>query len=175
MKTFSTFFIVVLVFIAGTSFYAYLDNPQTDFWCRHIDINIKTGQVRETRMRFYRPVSQKIEDTLITNILAGTVVNVKPEIDPWQRVYSRGGGPYKMFYSPHYRFHSATSQITELETIFEVKKFLDAEKKEIVTKVLTLWQQSGRDNEGGLYIMSLLDHYRAGPLAHTAESAPQNR
>lgn len=157
MKTPSTFFTVILVFIVGTSFYIYLDNPQTDFWCHHIDINVKTGQIRETKIRFYHLFSQEIDDTLLTKILAGTVVNVKPEMDPWQRVYSRGCGPYHTHFSPQYKYDAATLQIKELETIFECTRYSEKKKKEIVTRVLTLWQNSGRDDDGRLYIMSLFE------------------
>ena len=77
----------------------------------------------------------------------------RAEIVPWQTV--NVFAPPSKHVSPHYIFHGALSQVREVELIFNMLNATKEKKKEIATKVLTLWQLSGCDDGARDYIIQL--------------------
>ena len=51
----------------------------------HEEINIKTGQARYSHKLWYIKVSERVEDTLFSKVLAGEAVDVA-DIEPWHMV-----------------------------------------------------------------------------------------
>ena len=83
----------------------------------HEEINIKTGRARCSHRLWYIKVSERIEDTLFSKVLAGEAVDVA-NIEPWHMVNTFSPGRR---YSPNYAFHGALAQATyDRDSLFEI-------------------------------------------------------
>ncbi|HYF51194.1 MAG TPA: hypothetical protein VEJ63_17395 [Planctomycetota bacterium] len=128
--------------------------PWTAINCRRQDINIKTGQRRDTRMLWYVAVSERISDTPISKLLQGKSVDVAPG-DPWRRVNTFS--PWDRN-SPHHVYHGALSQIREMVLAFELRGTPPEEQVAIAERLLTLWQTGGRSYSANDYLRELLEN-----------------
>lgn len=132
-------------------------SPWSAINCRYQDINIRTGQTRSGRMLWFFSVSEKVEDTFLSEVLAGEAVVVTPR-EPWRRVNTlpcRGGG-----WSPHHNFHGALAQIIRLEDVAAMGDYTIERQREVARGLLAAWQTSGRDSGGDTYIRSLMGESR---------------
>jgi hypothetical protein len=125
--------------------------PWSPINCRHQEINIKTGQARYSRHLWYVKVSERVEDTILSKVLGGESVDVA-DIAPWHTVNTFSPG---LHYSPHYRFHAALFQASEIGLLFETLEPDAERKKQIVRNILTLWQTHGDYFEASRYIATL--------------------
>lgn len=136
-----------------TPFVAPLFFPWTKLNSEDQEINIKTGQARYTRYVWYIQVSQRIEDTPLSEAMEGDVIDVA-DIEPWHFANTFSPGVPN---SPHYLFHSALYQARQLKDYGEFFEASGVPKREIATTVLTLWQQSGKSRSADEYLWELLD------------------
>ncbi len=118
---------------------------------QHEEINIKTGQARYSHKLWYIKVSETVEDTLFSEVLAGEPVEVA-NVEPWHMVNTFSPGRR---YSPHYAFHGAFAQARTLGMIFELREHNAQRKQQIVRDILKLWQTRGDDSEAERYITTL--------------------
>ncbi len=111
---------------------------------QHQEINIKTGQARNSRQLWYLTISEQIADTPLSLALQGETVETAEAgmagDDAWRPVntFSPGVG-----HSPHYNFHSALHQAQEVQVLDSVLSFAPEEKRELARAILTSWQQTG--------------------------------
>jgi len=119
--------------------------------CRNEEINIKTGQARYSRFLWYVKVSERVEDTILSQALGGESVDVA-DIAPWHMVNRFSPG---LHYSPHYMFHGALSQARQVEFVFEMLEPDAQRQKQIVRDLLTLWQTTGNYFEASRYLATL--------------------
>jgi hypothetical protein len=125
--------------------------PWSRINCRTVDINIRTGEARRARHLWCVRMSWAIEETAISKALGGVTVG-KEDGDPWRRVLTLS---MWQGHSPHYTFHSALYQAGQLDQLSVLYRLSDAEKREIATKILTLWQVDGSDSAAGQYLAKL--------------------
>lgn len=109
--------------------------------CRHEDINIKTGIVRQARYLWFVQVSERFLDTPLSLILDGERVDVAG-IEEWQRVNTFSPGAPN---SPHYVFHDAVHQALVIDSVEPLQELSLERKRELARAILTSWQQLGND------------------------------
>jgi hypothetical protein len=124
--------------------------PWSGLNCWQLDIDITSGRTRFTRHLFWMPVSSTESDSALTNAL--TPEDLAGEVADWHPVVTLSPG---MHHSPHYRFHSATSQIRELEIGWEFGKMTPAARRETAQNVLRLWRRTGSYSRAGEYIQAV--------------------
>jgi hypothetical protein len=125
--------------------------PWTAVNVHHEEINIKTGQARYSHKLWYIKISEKVEDTLFSRVLAGETVDVA-DIEPWHMVNTFSPGQR---YSPNYAFHGALAQARTVEVIFKLREPDAQRKQQIVRDILKLWQTKGDYFEAGRYVATL--------------------
>ena len=77
------------------------------------DVDIETGRIRCTRYLLYCKISEKIEDSLLTETIGEFADDVQSD---WRRVNKFYPG---LHYSPHYAYHGAFSQIRKVDIIWQ--------------------------------------------------------
>ena len=127
--------------------------PWSGINCQHQDINIKTGQARYSRRLWFVNVSARIDDTFLSRARQGDTVDVA-DIKAWHRVNTFSPG---LRNSPHYIFHSALHQAHQMELLASLHELTPEHKKEIAKSILTVWQQSGRDDGADELISKLME------------------
>ena len=125
--------------------------PWSAINCRDQEINIKTGQARYSRYLWYVKISERVEATILSQVLRGKAVN-PADIAPWHMVNRFSPG---LHHSPHYSFHGALAQMREIELLFEILAPDAQRKKQTVTDLLTLWQTHGDYFEARRYLATL--------------------
>jgi hypothetical protein len=150
--------ILVLVAILIIPIFA----PWTPINCRHQDVDIRTGRVREMRYLLYCKMSDYIKESPISNALPKDFVeNAEPE---WHRVNTLSPGVH---HSPHYIFHSALFQMHSLASIWNMNELPDILREKTAFHLLALWQYAGDD--------SLADEYLSWFLCFNDFSDPEKR
>jgi hypothetical protein len=142
----------VAVLLAGPWLVPFVA-PWSRMNCRSQEINIKTGQARYSRYLWYIKVSERVEDTLLSKVLAGESVDVA-QIVPWHMVNTFSPG---LHHSPHYRFHGALCQAGEIELLFEMLEPDTERKSQIVRDILGLWQTQGSYYAASRYLAVLFE------------------
>jgi hypothetical protein len=125
--------------------------PASEINCRHQDINIKTGQARDSRILWFVQIFQRIKDTPISLALQGDVVNVS-NIESWHRVNTFSSRFHR---SPHYAFHSAFEQASELTLILETHDASELQRKNAANGLLAAWQRAGNSSKARAYLRAL--------------------
>jgi hypothetical protein len=113
--------------------------PWNEINCRHEYINIKTGQAKYTRYLWYCKISESVEDTPLSEALGGEIVDIA-DVAAWRVVNAFSPG---VNHSPHYRFHGALAQASNVGLYFENSHPSLEKKRQIARQVLTLWQKRG--------------------------------
>lgn len=143
-----TLFVIVVLLIPTWS----------KLYCRHEDINIKTGQSRITRFLCSFQMSQQINDTPLSRALQGETIDVA-DIQAWHRVNTFYWGRK---YSPHYIFHGAFGQAKELELILDMLNASDVQRKNATIGLLSTWQKSGNDSKAETFLNELQKQLEQG-------------
>ncbi len=143
----------VVAAVVLTPMVAPLFFPWTKLNCEDQEINIKTGQARYTRYVWFIQISQRTEDTPLSEAMEGEVIDVA-DIEPWHFANTFSPGVPN---SPHYLFHSALHQARQLKDREEFFVASGVPKREIATTVLTSWQQSGSSRSADEYLRELFD------------------
>lgn len=118
--------------------------------CWNYDIDVKSGRIRYTRYLCYVQVADRVEDSALSSILKDQMSVAGPP--EWRRVHTFSPG---VRHSPHYVYHSAISQIKDIETIWTVDKFTDDAKRRTAADLLKLWQRDKGDWEARDYLREL--------------------
>jgi len=122
-----------------------------DCFREHQDVDITTGKLRYTRYLFSCKLSEKIEDSPLTEVLLPDALEGRtPE---WRRVYTFST-PWHS-YSPNYKYHGTISQIRSLELLWKMEAIPEDVKRKMALDVLALWQQGENDRLVRDYISSL--------------------
>ncbi|MBN2182702.1 MAG: hypothetical protein JW715_12390 [Sedimentisphaerales bacterium] len=106
--------------------------------CSHEDVDINTGRIRYIRYLLYCKISEKVENSILTE----TIVPFDEDTQPnWKRVNTFSPG---VKHSPHHGYHGAINQIRHVEIIWKLYSFTDDAKKHIAQTVLDKWQADGK-------------------------------
>jgi len=123
--------------------------PWSEICCSRQEINIKTGQARYSRYLYFRKISERIEDTPLSDILGGTVVDVA-QVEPWRTV--NVFSPRCSRHSPHYTFHGAFHQVHEIEMMRDFYGLSPMETEDIARQLMVEWQTNGNYFAAGDYL-----------------------
>jgi hypothetical protein len=107
--------------------------------CQYQDIDINSGRVRYQRVMLGWCVHETIEETSLSRIVAN---ETEEKIANWHRVNTFSP---MVLYSPHYRYHAAIYQISELDLIWTSADFTPTAKRQMGQDVLLLWQVGKED------------------------------
>ncbi len=133
------FWLVILIFAVLIGF--IVTYPLIFAWsplcCRCQEVDIKSGRIRYTRYLFYCKISEKIEDTILTEELGEFAEDVQPD---WHRVNTFSPG---VRHSPHYVYHGAIGQINKIAMTWQLFPFSDEAKRQVARTILSKWQADG--------------------------------
>jgi hypothetical protein len=101
------------------------------------DVDIKSGRIRHTRYLFYCKISEKIDNTILTEALGESAKDVQPD---WRRVSTFSLG---IRHSTHYVYHGAIVQIRLVGMIWQMSPFSDEAKRQVARTILDKWQADG--------------------------------
>jgi hypothetical protein len=135
--------------LAGLSIAASYLFPWSLLNCRHEEIDINSGRLRQTRFLLFVKASDRTEETWLSRAARSAA---KEPL--WHRAntFSPGVG-----HSPHYIFHSAIAQARELEILDSLVPFEPAARERVANDILILWQRDGRDEGAAAYLLRLSD------------------
>jgi len=125
--------------------------PWSGINCRYQEVNIKTGQVRYSRLLWFTKISEQVEDTPLSLTLQGEVVDVN-NIAAWHRVNTFSPG---LRHSPHHTFHGAFGQTASLEVILEIHNASELQRRDAAKGLLSKWQESGNYHAAEDYLNEL--------------------
>jgi len=114
------------------------------------DVDIKSGRIRYTRYFLNYKISEKIEDSILTETIGQFTEDVQPD---WQRV-NRFDGIIDSI-SPHYKYHGAIGQIHSVDKIWQLYPFSDEVKKHLAQTILDKWQSDGYYFGVNRYLMNV--------------------
>lgn len=114
------------------------------------DVDIKSGRTRHTRYLLNFKVSERIEDSILTETLGEFPEGVQPD---WRRVNTL---PLGAKHSPHHVYHGAVSQIYMVGMIWQLFPFSDEAKRQVARTILGKWQADGNCFGVGQYIKNVL-------------------
>lgn len=122
--------------------------------CRFEDVDIITGRIRVTRYLLYCNISEKIEDSILTQTIGQFPDGLQPD---WRHVNTFL--PWRN-YSPHHSYHGAISQIRGVEIIWQAYPFSDEAKKHVARTILYRWQSDRSYFRAERYIDDVWDTAR---------------
>jgi hypothetical protein len=129
--------------------------PWSGLNCWQDDIDIASGRIRHTRYLLWAPVGRSVEETPLTRALAPEDLHGKRA--DWRPVVTLSPG-YR--HSPHYRFHSAISQVRTLELLWDAGRATPEARRSDARRVLRMWQQSGGYHEVEGYLLEISERVR---------------
>ncbi|MEM7164426.1 MAG: hypothetical protein AAF581_03125 [Planctomycetota bacterium] len=112
--------------------------PWSAINCRYEDVNIVSGHARYSRSWWYIVVSERIEETALSTALNSSL----PDPSAWRRANLFDG---RRPNSPHYRFHSALSQIQEFDMLTWAGNLDSQEKQKLAKQIIAAWQRHNGD------------------------------
>jgi len=126
--------------------------PWSPINCWHYDVDIHSGRIRYVRHFAFIPISQRIDESALSGALQpDDLRGAQPD---WRRALTLSP---RVRNSPHYIFHSAISQIRELEMVWKVGEFTPAARRSSAKRVLELWQQGQSDDGAKPYLRAISD------------------
>lgn len=130
-------------------------------WRQDTEVDIKSGRIRTSSVIPGIELQTSISETWLSKNVPSPIGS--PE---WRMVRR-----YRWHaHSPHYIFHGAEAQITQLEFLCEHVLHLTADGKQFLADGLLRQWQSGNDQTGAVYISFLSDHFQA----HSADNSKQH-
>lgn len=149
--------IIALVALGITAFVGYVSLvvvfPWSPVCCRHQDIDINSGRVRHTRYVLFCKVSERVENTPLSDAIGERgVASATPD---WRRVNTFSPGVH---HSPHYGFHSAFGQVGSLTGIWQHVGFGEEVRRKTAADLLALWRLYQGDFVAGYYIQWFWNH-----------------
>ena len=117
--------------------------------CREQEVDVLSGLRRDTRYIFWIPISREISGTSVSKALSIDESTKNPA--HWESVNSFG--PYTQ-HSPHYIYHAAFSQISQLQLIWDKFQIGVAQRQAGAQGLLRKWQSSGSDSTADAYLQA---------------------
>jgi hypothetical protein len=137
--------------------------PWSPINCWHYDVDIHSGRIRYTRYFAFIRISQHIDESALSRALQrDELQRAHPK---WKRALTFSPGVHN---SPHYVFHSAISQIRELELIWRLGEYTPSARRSSAKRLLELWQQGQSDDAAKQYLREIADN--ALPLSSERKS-----
>jgi len=116
--------IVLLGVVAVALFVIPIVDPWSPLNCEHLNVDLCTGRCRISRYVGFYKISERVEETSLSRVVPAELIDgVLPH---WERTST--SSPWAG-HSPHYRFHSAFSQIQELELLWQGAKIDESTTK----------------------------------------------
>jgi hypothetical protein len=143
---------IVLLVVAFVALYVIPTFiPWTPLNCLYEDVDICTGRSRVSWYLAFCKVSERVHETALSRVLPRELIEgVRPH---WERVNTFSPG---VRHSPHHRFHGASSQIRDLELLWQNANVDELTKRKMALHLLVLWQFDGSYILAGHYIQGLL-------------------
>jgi len=114
--------------------------PPLPTWnCETQEINIKTGQARYRRYRFFVKICDATKDTALSRAI--TQPMSVTDIKDWHTVNQFAQPSLRI--SPHYKYHGALSQVREVEMLQKVYALNESNVASIARQLLITWQTNG--------------------------------
>jgi hypothetical protein len=129
--------------------------PWSGLNCWQDDIDIASGRIRHTRYLLWAPACRSVEETPLTRALAPEDLHGKRA--DWRPVVTFSPG-YR--HSPHYRFHSAISQVRTLKLLWDAGRATPEARRSDARRVLRMWQHSGGYHEVEGYLREIGERVR---------------
>ena len=115
-------------------------------------MDIRSGRIRYTRYVAFLQISKRIDESVLSRaLLPEDLRKTQPD---WRRTLTLAPG---IHHSPHYIFHSAFSQIRELETIWRMGEFTPAARSLSARRLLEVWQQGQSDGAASSYLKAIAE------------------
>lgn len=112
--------------------------PWSGINCTTEDVDIYSGRIRHSRYLMFIPIQRSVEDSTLTKaLLPEDIANARTE---WHQALTFSPG---LRHSPYYVFHTAISQIDELNKVWHMAQFTADARRASAKRLLQLWQQSG--------------------------------
>lgn len=143
----SPLFVLLGVLVIGLGCYPILMSSLV--YCRHQDIDINSGRIRNQRNLLFFCIVESIVESPVSRELG-----LEGSSPDWRRVntFSPGGQP-----SPHYVFHGAIHQTRSLEDMMSMVEFTPEAKRQTFRNLLELWQREQRDDASDEYVQAIHD------------------
>ena len=141
MKTKQWIFVIALLIVGVPALFfaaGYTDLlPPSSINCWQMEMNVSDGQLRFTRMVFWKKSQQKLEETTISSILASQSPALPPD---WRLITT-----FSADVTPSYKFISTGTlrQFSDLEALWKVGRFTPSAKTWICQHVLQTWRNEG--------------------------------
>ena len=142
--------------------------PWSPLNCRHEEIDINSGRVRYTRMLFYIEVSQRVEETWLSE---NCPVSLRTTRENWRRVNTFSPG---VRHSPHYHYHAALAQLSVIRRAEVLVPFTANARREVARRVISDWRIGMGTSAADQYVHDLFDrvgaiHDRGGETMDVAD------
>lgn len=126
--------------------------PWSRINCREQEVDILTGLTKHTRYLYWIPITSNVRNSPVSDaIFKSPPANHTPQ---WKSANTFG--PYTQ-HSPHYIYHSAISQMRNLQLIWEMYEFDPEKRKESALGLLHEWQKTGNDSSADDYLQKLME------------------
>ncbi len=112
--------------------------PWSRINCTTTDIELCSGRTRYTRYLFWVPLERTISASALTEELSPD--DLPGSQCEWQPVVTLSP---RVRHSPQYAYHSALSQIRDLESIWKAKRIPKESRRADAIRLLRFWQKSG--------------------------------
>ena len=167
MKTSTRIISIALPVLIIAPFVVPVFSPWSRINCREYEIDLTYGQQRISRYLYGIPIQRRIEDTIIT--LQHPIPEHDRHAPRWEPVSTFG--PY-VHHSPHYIYHSATSQINDLALIWDYYEFDPAKRQSSARALLQEWQTTGSANSATHYLHRLAEEAEQSSNESPVENKP---
>jgi hypothetical protein len=124
--------------------------PDSTVNCWQSEIDILTGRIRYSYFLLCVPLYRSVRDSALTRVLSEE--ERKSPARLWHTVTRISPGKN---YSPHYFYHGAIHQASQLEDIWNTQGLATPARRESARRVLKAWQQDGHYSGVQKYIYSL--------------------
>ena len=152
-----TVLVLVPLWFVGTGAFPFLMWSRLN--CREHSVDIRTGRHRTQRFLLWTQVSERVEDTLLSELYQK---HFGPYPEPeWRTAYVYSPGTKN---SPQYTYNGTLATISLLKVLLEHWNVTPEAEKEIVRTILRLWQEDGRADSAWDYVDAIGGHDQHTPI-----------
>jgi hypothetical protein len=141
-----------LVVLVITPFIVPFFLPWSRINCCEQKVDILSGRTKHTRYLYWIPITNSVSG----NPVSEAIFKKLPDNHRPQWKSANTFGPYTQ-HSPHHIFHSAISQMRNLELIWEMYDFDPEKRKESALALLHEWQTNNSDSSADDYLQKLVE------------------
>jgi hypothetical protein len=128
-----TLFVVLAIWVVGLGCWPFVTWSTLNCW--HYDVDVNSGRIRYQRYLVGFCTSESVEESSLSRLLGAEVTDQPAD---WHRVLTFSP---RVGVSPHYQYHGAIGQIHRLESMWELRRFPPATKRQVARDVLLLWRR----------------------------------